>query len=72
MFSYLSMNEVIQEGIRDTNKERNLRSADPVFCDRFKKEWNEVTARLLSAKSIVKSAEHKQTVRYSANGVEFR
>lgn len=40
------MNEVIQEEIRDTNKQRNLQSTDPAFMDKFKKEWDEITGKL--------------------------
>lgn len=74
MFSYLSMNEVIQEGIRDTNKERNLRSADPVFIDKFKKEWDEVTGNLkeLCKGSKTEKVKEHESYRYSANGIEFR
>lgn len=76
MFNYASMNEIIQEGIRDTNKERNLRSTDPIFCDNFKKEWDEITAKLRKANEIQKTSTGKSEahsyVRYSASAIEFK
>ena len=74
MFSYLSMNEVIQEEIRDTNKQRNLQSADPAFMDKFKKEWDEITGKLreLNEDSKTEKVKEHESYRYSANGIEFR
>lgn len=73
----MSMNKVIEDGIRDTNKERNLQSVDPSFYAKFKKEWDEVTEKLKKHYSENKK-EHKSenenvvVMRYSANGIEFR
>lgn len=74
MFSYLSMNEVIQEELRDTNKQRNLQSTDPVFADKFKREWDEITGKLreLNKGSKTEKEKEHESYRYSANGIEFR
>ena len=74
MFSYLSMNEVIQEEIRDTNKQRNLQSADPAFIDKFKREWDEITGKLKELNKGAKTEKVKEheNCRYSANAIRFR
>ena len=68
------MNEVIQEEIRDTNKERNLRSIDPIFADRFKREWDEITAKLkeLSKDAKVEKVKEHESYRYSAGSICFK
>lgn len=63
-------------GVTDTNKERNLKSTDPVFVDKFKKEWDEITSKLRSAyaegKKVPSRKKTNSYVRYSASAVEFR
>jgi DNA-directed RNA polymerase beta subunit len=71
---YLGFDQ-IEEDLRDTNKERNLKSTDPVFCNKFKNEWDEITKKLRESckKSENKTNENERKVmRYSANGIEFR
>lgn len=75
LFNYMSMNEVIKEGIIDTNKERNLLSSDPIFVSKFRKEWDEITNKLKEkcSKSKGQKKEIKnESIRYSASAIEFR
>ena len=70
----MSMNEIINEEIRDTNKQRNLQSTDPAFMDKFKREWDEITGKLreLNKDAKTENVKEHESCRYSSNGIRFR